>query len=378
MQTKSKMQSNNKVRELKRLLSNDPINWEGLLELDKELSVIPSPSFRCSFPWLLSKYPPKHIMQEFLYRHHQYLCSDEDVTRECLKSALAHSNEEIIRFIAVHKKFLLSQVLDNSLDIPLHRAGTTEIASIISNAYPKGIGIQNKDGNLPIHEAILHFKSPDQIKFLIDEGKKQHIGTHGGILAKNNRDQTPFSILCYQVATGIDTAYITFPLFRSDLRLWENLNTLLQAYSTNDNGVALHGNFRILHSLISLSCPHQAVYMALVLAPDQIKEADETGRYPISLAASQKSCQRAILTKLLNAYPQAIHAVDRKGRLPLHWATVSGRNLNEGTQELIDADPTVLRLADNDGMFPFMLAATNMETSLDTIYQLLRECPHNL
>jgi len=325
----------------------------------------------------MSKYPPKYIVRAVLSRYHHYLFSDKTSCNQCLQSALSYSSVDTISFIAFREPQILGQTLNDSTgDIPLHRAGNTEIASILVRAYPDGVGIKNNDGNLPIHLAIIHYKSPDQIRLLIEEGKRQKIGSgDGGIHVKNKKGETPFSILCKQVATGIDMAYITFPLFRSDLRLWENLNTLLIAYSTNHNGPPTHRKFRILHSLISANCPQQAILMAQIIDPNQVKEIDETGRYPLSLAAGQQSCRRTIVQKLLNGFPQAIHEVDKRGRLPLHWAALSG---SEGIEDLLSVYPSALHFADNDGMFPFMLAASNAENALNVTYTLLRQCPENI
>lgn len=372
------MECETKIKELKRLLSSDPFNWDFFLKLDRELHVISSPQYKCSFPWLLSRYPPQPVLHQLLLRYQNYLLSDVNKCKECLITALHYSNVEMIGFLSYYQgTSLLSQPLDDStLDLPLHQTGNVEVASILIKSFPEAVKVANNQGNLPIHLAIMHFKSPEHIKLLIQEGKRNCIiDGHGGVLMKNRAEQTPLSILCHQVETGVDLAYLKFPLYKPDMRLWQNLNTLLEAYYTDDNGV---GYFRILHALISLNCPYQAIYMGIMLAPQQIKEADENGRYPLSLAASQKSCRKEILTELLHAYPYAIHTSDNMGRHPLHWAAVSGRGLDEGIKELIDADPAVLRLPDKDGMFPYLLAASNCESSLSTIYYLLRECPENI
>jgi hypothetical protein len=275
-----------------------------------------------------------------------------------------------------------------SMDIPLHRAGSTEIVTVLLRVFPEGVGVRNNDGNIPLHDAIMHYRSSEHVELLIEEGKRQNI-SHGGILVKNNRGQSPFSILSSQVASGIDIAYISFPLFKTDLRLWDNLNILLQAYSEEvedeesqgrHHAHRSHGHFRILHSLISKSCPPQAICLAQIMKPDQIKEADEKGRYPLSLAASQRTtCRKSILLKLLKAFPQAIHRSDYAfGRYPLHWACASGRPFSEGTKEIYDAEPAINSIRDNGGMVPFMLAASAQEPSVDTIYSLLRQCPETL
>jgi len=370
---RSTMKSNEmKIKELEQLLSAEPFNWNRFLELDRDLHVISSNICFFSFRWIASKYPPQNIVNELMNRYHRYITSNESITKECLVAGIEYDNVDVITFIAYHKgKQIFSQPVDKSLDLPLHRARSIDTASILIKTFPDAVRIRNRNGELPLHSAIKHFRSLNHIKLLIREGKRQHIDSgHGGILAKNIRGETPFSILCHQLATGIDLP-LTFPLFHSDLRLWEVLTTLLQAYSTDDNGVIPHRHFRVLHSVISSHCPFQAVYLGQMLAPGQITEADENGRYPLSLAASHNSCPKQVLISLLGAYPNAINSVDRRGRLPLHWAAASGRNLEEGTKELFDANPSAISLSDNDGMWPFMLAASSYRSSLNTIYHLL-------
>lgn len=374
------MEETTKLQQFKRLVSFDPINWDMLVDTDRYLHVIGSPSSPHTFTWVFSKHPPPNTTHQLLSMYRQTIVSNPNILQECLRAGLKFSNVQVIQFIARldEGRTVFGQTLDEvSQDVPLHRARHIQIASILLQCCPQAVSIQNIEGNLPIHTAIMHFKSPQHIKLLIERGKQQNM-LHGGILVPNKNGQTPLSILSHQTATGIDIAYLTFPLFKGDLRLWENLNLLLQeAYSTDHEGTFVHGrhHFRILHSIISTSCPKQAVYLGQLLAPDQIKEADENGRYPLSLAASQKtSCRKEILKTLLNAYPQAILTLDStKRRLPLHWAVASGRDLEEGTQELLNANPSALEICDRDGFYPCMLAADTC--SLNTMYVLLRDCP---
>ena len=382
-----------KIIQLKRVLSSDPIDWEYFLQLDKDLKVVTIPSLKCSFTWIIAKYPPREVMHELLTRHEAYLFSkrNRNFCNECIRAALKYKNLEFLQFIAWREKELLSQsLLNNSVDLdttlpltgdlPLHRAGNVDIAKVLVRAYPKGVSVQNRDGDLPLHLAMKHFRSVDHVKFLIREGKKQRID-HGGVLMKNRYGQSPFSILCKQIETGIDTAYLTFPFYSDDLRLWEKINIVLQAFMEDDNHDRTMNSgskckeFQILHSLIRAGCPNQAIHMALIIKPEQIKEIDQEGRYPLSLCAGQRSCPKSILMKILHSYPDALYLPDHYGRLCLHWAVLSGRAVNEGIENLLTLDPGALRIADKDGMLPFMLAALNPENSIEAVYHLLRECP---
>jgi ankyrin repeat protein len=254
------------------------------------------------------------------------------------------------------------------------------VAAILLEAFPQSVGIPNKALDLPLHTAIMHFKSPDHIRYLISRSQKYN---KGSILEENLKGDSPFSLLCAQIDTGVDIACISFPLFRADLRLWQNLNTLLEAINAIDDSndhqytatAACRRKYQALHSFISLSCPPSAICLAHMINPEQVHEVDGKGRYPLSLAAEQKSCPGFILKRLMCSFPQAVLISDDHGRLPLHWAAMSGRKWEDGLMLFFNRMPSAVSLPDSDGMYPFMLSAAAKCPSVESIYRLLRECP---
>ncbi len=383
-----------KILKLKRLMSSDPIDWEDFLELDKDLQAVITPSFKCSFEWLLRRYPPSSILCQLLKRYESYLFSSKQQNqqrnnisikdlRKCIKTACCLGNVDFIRFVAWKDKRLLSQPFPEELyftkygNLPIHCAYNLEMARILVEAYPQGLRVANQFGqDLPIHKAIWHNKSVEHVKFLVIEGKKQGLD-HGGLLRKDSHGHSPFSILCEQIEKGIDVANLTFPLYSDDLKLWEKLLFMLEEiYSSNTQQLGV--DFKVVHALIESGCPNQAILMGLMINPVQIRQMDQFGRYPLSLCASQPSATnpKSTLLKILHSYPDAIRIPDYNGRLCLHWAAMGGRKLRDGMEDILNAYPGALRLADKDGMLPFMLgAASETDSSLDLVYQLIRECP---
>lgn len=386
-----------KILQFFRLESAGPMDWEGFLQLDQELQVMSTPCYKCSFSWLMSCYVPPHVLRELLTRYESYLFSKRNYKelQECIRIACVRSYVEFIHFVAWKDKELLRKPLRETLHLtkycyyPLHNTHSLEIAKILVHVHPESLKIQSCEGNLPIHHAMDNERDVEYMKFLIEEGKKIGLD-HGGLLVKNKRHQTPLSMVCDEIRKGIDEANLMFPLYRDDLRLWTKLNVILQECQeccsnslqdcsvTHDHqGVVVNG-FQILHTLILSGCPRQAMLMGLLIKPEQIKEVNQSGQFPLSLSASQLSTTnpKSIVLKILHSYPDAVHVPDHNGRLCLHWAAWGGRELGEGTKDILNAYPGALRIADRDGMLPFMLAASSKkDNSLDLVYHLLRECP---
>eukprot|EP00558_Chaetoceros_sp_UNC1202_P001169 CAMPEP_0197261560 /NCGR_PEP_ID=MMETSP1429-20130617/84610_1 /TAXON_ID=49237 /ORGANISM="Chaetoceros sp., Strain UNC1202" /LENGTH=336 /DNA_ID=CAMNT_0042725831 /DNA_START=478 /DNA_END=1488 /DNA_ORIENTATION=- len=318
--------------------------------------------------------------------------------------ALHLSSQEVVEFIATHYPQVLSQplLLDNinggeqdyenwnSGDIPLHRAKRMDIASILLRHYPGGVTHANSKQNLPLHEATMHHPHPELIRLLIQYGQTMNVGGmtgRGGVLVPNANGDTPLSILCRQISTGVDVACLVYPLYQTDVRLWKNLQTMVFAYKygrvvSMNSGGGEHDRitFHILHSLIELDgCPPEAIHMALIVNPSEVGTIDERGRYPLTLAASQSptSIPRQLLWTIIHPHPVAIHQRDgERGRYPLHWAAEAGRSFEEGMDLIYKEEPGYAAEADEEGMLPFMLAACSERSSVDTIYRLLKCCPH--
>ena len=365
-----------KVFRLKSVLSADPIHWNEFLELDRDLAVLShEATFNCPFSWILARYPPTYVIKILLERYQNYIfCSDEKI-KIIVNIALLGSISEVLRFIASHYSYIMSQPLDFSGDLPLHRAQKADIASIILRACPASVGVQNAVMELPLHNAFKHQQHPDHIRLLVEQGLAMKVGGKegcGGVLVKNRVGKTPFDVLKKQFVTGIDIATLTNPLYEIDRRMFQNLVTMVLAIGNADpNSV---NDVNILAEIIRLDCPPQAVLMVQIMAPGQVNKPDELGRYPLHLAVANKYCCRRVLNGLIWGFPRAIKLCDQSGKYPLHWGAIGGRSFAAGMDMIYLAEPTVSCISDKNGLYPFMYAAS-VNCTLDTIYRLIGECP---
>ena len=74
----------------------------------------------------------------------------------------------------------------------------------------------------------------------------------------------------------------------------------------------------------------------------------------------------------------ALAAVKTEGHLPLHQALESGTlEWNKGLKQLLASHPSAVVVKDDiTGLYPFMIASTNPFTTLDVIYELLKQSPY--
>lgn len=356
---------------LKRILANDPIHWKEFLEADREYDMLPkcNESFESTFAWILSHYPPRYVIHDLLHRYQHVLFSDGEKLKNILNVALVRKSYDVVQFIATNYPLVVKEGLDKSGDLPLHRVRDVDIASIILQCYPTAVNMPNFNLELPLHCAIEQFSHPDYVRILIEEGLANNVGGRegcGGVLVPNKMGKTPFDILMNQFATGIDLAILGNPVYEIEKRMWKNMITMLHAIRGTNN-------LLVLHDIINLKCPSQAVRLGQIMLPNDVLRADDMGRYPLHLASFQKSCSRLVLEHLLIGFPQVAHLCDGSGKYPLHYCTLGGRSFQEGTEMIYNAEPGVAATMDDDGFLPFMYAAST-SCSIDTIYRLLREC----
>mmetsp|Transcript_19574 Transcript_19574/g.28892 ORF Transcript_19574/g.28892 Transcript_19574/m.28892 type:complete len:385 (+) Transcript_19574:178-1332(+) len=365
-----------KVVRLKNIIAADPINWNEFLELDSELWVLShEAAFDCSFSWILAHYPPPHVIKSLLERYQKFLFSNDVEIKSILNISLLESIPEVVQFIASRYSYIMNQPLDISGDVPLHRAQNGEIASIILQACPVSVGAQNHALELPLHAALLHQQHPDHIRLLVEQGVAMKVGGEegcGGVLVQNSHGKSPFDMLNNQFETGIDLATLDNPIYETDRRMFNNLVTMVLAIRHVDRARA--SEFNVLHEIIRLDCPPSAIRMAQIMAPGQVSKPDEVGRYPLHLAAANKSCCRRVLDSLIWGFPRAVQLCDQSGKYPLHWGAIGGRPFSAGVETIYLGGPAVTCIPDKNGFYPFMYAASG-NCELDTIYRLLRESP---
>lgn len=366
MQHTDQIEDHDKVVQLQALLNQDPLNWPKLLDLDEELDVIGNESYNCSFIWILKHFPPDDIVMEFLIRHHHVLFSNLDDTRVILINAIRLSSIPVVQYISKNIPSVLNEEMDQKKNTALHLATKVEVAAVLIAAKPNLVGVSNSDMNLPLHEAIIHFCSPEHVKLLVEKGKQF-------ICQQNAHGETPLKILCQQIENGVDIPTLSMPFDRGDQYLWEKLNILIKAHEC----VSDENNFQILNSLLNLKCPPATIHMAILKEPLQVHQSDEFGNFPLFLVAENSKYGKRTVDDILRANPEAAFATNRYGQFALHSSASSGRAYNEGIDSILNANPAATSASDRDGMLPFLNAASH-KTSVDTIYQLFTHCPDSV
>eukprot|EP01083_Nonionella_stella_P023946 66248_1 len=357
------------------LLQRDPINWDSFLLIDQTLRILSHDSYNCSFSWILSHYPPPHVIEVIMSRYQQIIFRDDNSIKATLDIALYLSSAPVVEFIASRYKYVIEGKIskDFSGDFPLHRARNERIAAILLREHPAGVCQTNSDRDLPLHVAVKKFRSNAYIRLLLEYGRSTNLGGEGGrggILVKNKSGETPLSLLFKQISKGFDTT-VSIPISHTDFGLWKTLKTIISACFDFDSVE----NFHFLHALIGMKCPPEALHLSCVMEPQLLSEQDEKRRSPLSLVAGNLAYPRKTLEHLILLFSRAAHISDIHGRYPLHWATLCGRHFLSGTNLLLTENPIVAVIPDNQGWYPFMLAASSCDSNTDLIYRLLRENP---
>lgn len=281
--------------------------------------------------------------------------------------------------------------------LPIHFAKSEQVARMLIEQHPKGLGYISNSGHLPLFSACLNDQVPSQvIEVLIQEGAKFRIGQQypnnlschscGGVLVKDLYGDTPLKIMFRRILFGRNSLQDDI-----DDRLWEKLCILLK-YTY----LALHGQpvceesipIPMVHALIECGANPKIVQYVIKRYPDEVVKRDKYGKTPLSIAASKVDVMPEMIDILLkaeksnkNGIIRSARMVDNEKRLPLHLAIESGRTWANGVEKIAIAEPLALETRDiKTRMYPFMLAAVPSykwdNTCYDTIYTLLRAAPH--
>ena len=262
---------------------------------------------------------------------------------------------------------------------PLHYAcqcsESTNVLEILIRSNQRALHIQDILGETPLHLACQEKISAD-FTWIILHFEPRAVFTRNNILD----DKSPLDSL-------MDYFWTEDALCRPQAwNQWQKLIYMLRA--------AYHGAIYVsdywdrlrcldFHAaLAQTSCPSSVLAtIARVNLKDCAKVSDEYGNYPLHLAlASFRNSNTIdkIISSLLFIYPQAASASNSRGKTALLLALESGKK-NCFVEELIHAAPESLNIRDPiSGLFPFMIAATEYNSDLDTIYSLLHNAPYVL
>jgi len=137
----------------------------------------------------------------------------------------------------------------------------------------------------------------------------------------------------------------------------------------------------ILHGLIHLRVPLNALKVAIKRKPELTRVPDCDGNYPLHHIVIRRPFRVKdvqLIKELLVAHPKAAGERNKEGHTPLFIAIRDRMGWDDGLGELVYADVDVLSSTDKEtGLFPFLLAASlGGKVAINTAYQLLCAKPH--
>ena len=275
----------------------------------------------------------------------------------------------------------------------LHLAveGSSEdVQLLILSAFPDSIMKQDKYGDTPCHRACALGACIEVLEKFVEANPEV-------IDVPNNDGITPFFMLSnsYEMAESIQDISEEGEFWDE----WEKALLFLSASYFKSYSIPREKPFRILHAVAGAKCPRALVRTCVNLFSYQLLSLDEANRVPLSIAAStevfsepekkeapdtpsdtdegsQEENNLSVLQIFLAAEPKAASIVDSEGKLPLTYAIENGIRWEEGLEDLLWAFPQALYLQDpKTSLYPFMLAGASKDSSVETIYSLLRAFP---
>ena len=259
--------------------------------------------------------------------------------------------------------------------LPLHLAKSAEVASLLLQVHPDAVKIRDNCGNLPLHFAT-HYKtySHDVVRLLLDKAIEEDVdGTNGagGALQLNKQSYYPVKIATENSIQNL----LEGGEFEALDNFWQKLRLCLWAVSKSR-----HYHFgSFLHICMSSLRDEKLLKFSLKQCTGDVFHADACGRHPLHIAAMNRNIPGSILRELINQNPAAVLSCDTDSKLPLHYAARSGRMFCDGLEDLVSASTlSLLVQGPKTNLYPFMMAAVGLESSVASIYGLLRAEPNAL
>jgi ankyrin repeat protein len=243
--------------------------------------------------------------------------------------------------------------------LPLHVACHTNtpicIVQYLIQKYPESVKTKSTDlERLPLHYACLANASLEVVKCLVQQYPES-------VWVKDHHDKLP---LYYACISGSRVA-ITFLLQQQYARFFES------------NG----GQWLPLHAVCA--DPHSSQIEVECVAeffPESIHAKDMKGALALHWACrTLQPSDHRVIAYLVESYPESLRIADQDGCLALHWASCSCNPDSLRTiQYLVDKYPAAVELVAKTNTLPVQMAILTSKQSLDTIYYLIRECPHSI
>ena len=136
----------------------------------------------------------------------------------------------------------------------------------------------------------------------------------------------------------------------------------------------------ILHGLLDMKAPLNALMVTLNLDPKLASYADVGGNYPLHHAVIRRPFRLkyiVLLRELLNAFPEAARKGNGAGDTPTHIAIRERIAWEDGLGEITEADCNVLGIPDpQTGLYPFLMSASlGGNVAVNTTFRLLTAKP---
>lgn len=141
-----------------------------------------------------------------------------------------------------------------------------------------------------------------------------------------------------------------------------------------------YGSDHLLHGLLELRAPLNALIVAIKLYPEGVSVADDYGNFPLHSVISQRPFRAKdveIIRELLEVKPAIASKKNYAGDTPIFIAIRERMAWDEGLGDLVKACPNILGSIDlHTGLYPFLLAASlSGKVAVNTTYQLLSQQP---
>eukprot|EP00537_Pseudo-nitzschia_pungens_P012585 CAMPEP_0172388534 /NCGR_PEP_ID=MMETSP1061-20121228/5613_1 /TAXON_ID=37318 /ORGANISM="Pseudo-nitzschia pungens, Strain cf. pungens" /LENGTH=377 /DNA_ID=CAMNT_0013118449 /DNA_START=44 /DNA_END=1177 /DNA_ORIENTATION=+ len=312
-----------------------------------------------------------------------------------------------------------STILHAICNIP---SAPVSLLQCVVDTWPEALTIQeNKYGATPLHLLCWRVqRSPGKVKPLLERMKPEDLlirnrvlgstvlhsacGSHADISvikaiirkhppvlrAKTFDQQTALHALWQshlqsipihlEIARILRGKTVTENLFA---RFWNKVIFLatesfkLSSACPNDLGKGEeHLSKYILHGLLDMKGPLNALLVALNLNPKLASYADLSGNYPLHHAIARRPFRvkyADLLRELLKAYPEAAVKRNADGDAPIHIAIRDRIAWEDGLGRIIEAECNVLGMRDQQtGLYPFLMSASiGGNVAIETTFRLL-------
>jgi len=136
----------------------------------------------------------------------------------------------------------------------------------------------------------------------------------------------------------------------------------------------------ILHGLLDLKAPLNAMLLALKIHPESASYSDTEGNYPLHHAVTRRPFRlkyTKLLRELTKAYPEAAGRRNSAGYAPVHIAIRERMAWEDGLGEIVATDCDAVGLPDpQTGLYPFLMCASlGGNVAVNSVFCLLNAKP---